>query len=443
MRRWLAMLFAAMTGASAAQEPQINADQLRFETQALPLTMNAWRLWLGVTRGGASTNAAMTLVAPGVTLNAQNHAAYAPKIAPMIDAIGKRLASANADKSDNETGAAARFGTFLARSEWQALLDDARGAKAATQSMIDTTLAMALLNAAGIEERTSPEAARLWSQLRRLPSAHDPGAGKRPLTAAAPAAEAAFNRLRKAISEYESAQRKQAAVAALTIGRELYPNYASGTARRIGTPAKINAFIEELRMPEFARFYAGLWGDMRISEIRLKVEALARTMGWPDQWDADGTRRERATQFVTPRLNKLGADAPDSEPIAEILSELISDADLDWMRAEWKSERGAKLMPSVERVMIASFWRRGISESRIWQGFTPNSEAAATPAQEALRKDPNARDPIFRRLEPLEQKAKPMYDRIVEYQLTRTRAAIDQVFKRDDKEIRAYLQSIR
>ena len=91
MRRWLAVLLTTLTGAVLAQVPPLSltAVQLRFDPASLPQAMAAYRLWLASGRGVALSDAAMAMVAPGISLNAANHAQYAPRIQPMIAAVGK------------------------------------------------------------------------------------------------------------------------------------------------------------------------------------------------------------------------------------------------------------------------------------------------------------------------------------------------------------------
>ena len=136
-------------------------------------------------------------------------------------------------------------------------------------------------------------------------------------------------------------------------------------------------------------------------------------------------------------------DAPTSDALAGMLTELISDVDADWMRVEAASARGQKLMPTVERLIIASFWRRGIEPARAWAGNAYRAGDIAQDAINALRGDPNGRDAVMKRLEPLEQKSQPVYERWLNYQVSRTRAAVQQVMQRDTKEIRALLDSLK
>lgn len=446
MRHWFAVLLTTLTGAVLAQTPSLSAAQLRFDPPSLPQTMAAYRLWLASGRGVGASDAAMALVAPGITLNAANHAQYAAKIQPMIAAIGKRLAEGNADKAEPEADVARRLGALFTAAEWQALLDGARAASVANttaQSYIDATLAIAMLSAAGIVEQTSPEASRLWPRVRGMASAYDPVAGKGRLQPGAPAEQAAFDKLKSAVDQFVTAQRARSSAAALALARELYPDYASGKARQIGSAAKIEALIESLRMPELARFYGALWADIQTAEVLLRVHELARAAGRPENWDSDGSRRPRMAEFILPRVQKLGADAPMSDALAAMLTELISDVDVEWMRNEAASARGQKLMPTVERLIIASFWRRGIESLRVWQGGTYRSGDVAQAAIDALRGDPAGRDPVMKRLELLEQKSKPVYDRVLQYQVERTRAAVAQVMKHDDREIRALLNSLK
>jgi hypothetical protein len=445
MRRWLAVLLTTLTGAVLAQVPPLSltAVQLRFDPASLPQAMAAYRLWLASGRGVALSDAAMAMVAPGISLNAANHAQYAPRIHPMNAAVGKRLADGNADKAESEADAARRLGAMLAATEWQALIEGARPANAAAQSYVDATLAIAMLTSAGIGEQTSPDASRLWARVRGMASAYDPAAGKGRLQPAASTAEAAFDKLKSAVEQTVRAQRARSAAAALALARELYPDYASGKARQIGSAAKIEALIEALRMPELARFYGALWADIHALEVQLRVHELARAAGRPENWDSDGTRRPRMTEFILPRVQKLGADAPTSDALAGMLTELISDVDADWMRVEAASARGQKLMPTVERLIIASFWRRGIEPARAWAGNAYRAGDIAQDAINALRGDPNGRDAVMKRLEPLEQKSQPVYERWLNYQVSRTRAAVQQVMQRDTKEIRALLDSLK
>jgi hypothetical protein len=448
MMKWIAALFASAATGAWAQAPQMTAADLRFDPQALPYAAQAMQLWHGMRRSSAYGDAAMSLVAPGVSLNARNHAQYGAKIQPMMAAIARRAEAANADQSEYAADFTRRAGTLLTASEWQTLLDGLRPAGAATQSAIDATLATGLLSNTGIEARTSPEAARLWGRLRATPSADQPwGARAAPslalLAQVDKATQAPLQKLQAALRDYVERQTQRTRETALAIGRELYPDYASGKARQVGSAAKIEAFIDAVRMPEVARFYATLWGDIRLSEAVLRVHELARAMGLPQDWDADGSRRSRMMATLSPRLDKLAMDMPTSEALADQLSGFLADADIDWMHAEWNSERGKKLMPTVERLIIASFWRHGMDSGRVWTGSqTYASSEIAGQARNALQNDPNRRDALILRLAPIEKTSPPAIERVLRHQVERTRAALDQVFRRDDKELRAYLKSL-
>jgi len=415
MKRWFAGLFAGLLAGCDASppppQPPANADAVRFDPAGLPDTFEVFRAWKSHIRRLAADGAAMELREPGSRRyepKDYNRVRNESRTREMSAAILQRIEAGNADGQMNEAEFAAWLAQLLPRSDIRVFWDNAAEFGNATTALLDSTLAVILLQSYGVAADETHE--RLWQRLADAPTGSQPWPRKTlPPTEQAQRISAATDgivkRIKTAVEADWQAQIRRSDAAAAEIGRTLFAGQTDGQARRVGDAARIEAFLDAVRMPGLAAFYGRVWGEMRAGEIRLSADERAKHLGIAGNWDPTGEKRPKIVDLVTPRLNSLGADGYGTEELAPILAELLPDSETAWMAATWNTAEGQRAMPTLERLLIVHIMRT-LRSQNVYLGDLPGAEEVAAQAEESLRRDAaGRRDPAVRRLQPYLEKS--------------------------------------
>lgn len=431
MKRWLTGLFAGvLAGCNAAPPPSppIAPDAVRFDAGGLPHTFEIFQAWKRNIRRAAAEGRAMELREPGSSryeAKDHNRVRNDERTRAMTQAIVQRLEESNADGQESDAEFAARLSQLLPRERLKTLLDAAAGFGTASAALIDDTIAAVLLGAYGPADDLHR---RMWAKVADAPTGNQPwprGTLPTPEQArsVAAATDAIVAELKAALSAHMEAQRQRSEKAAADIARALHPQRAAGEARRVGTPARIEAFMDEVRMPELAAFYARYWGGLRAGEIGLAVDRRAQALGIAGNWDPTGEKRLKLQDMLNPAMNALGLDGLGTEEVAPLLAELIPDAETEWMAANWRTPQGQRILPVLERLIAVRLLKVARSQN-VTQAALPGAEEAAAQAEAALRRDAALlQDPAVRRLIPYLERSDGVLGRILRLHADKVTAA--------------------
>jgi hypothetical protein len=414
---------------------------VRIDAAGLPDAFAVFRAWKAHVRQLAADGAAMELREPGSRrygTKDYNHVRNESGTREMSAAILQKIEAGNADGQKSEAEFADWLAQLLPQADIRILLDNAAEFGTAGATLIDSTLAVILLQSYGVA--ADPTHERLWQRLADAPTGSQPWPRKVLPTAEqaqriAAATGGIVNRLKTSIEADWQAQIRRSETAAAEIGRALFARHASGDARRVGDAARIEAFLDEVRMPALAAFYGQVWGGMRAGEIRLAADARAQRLGVRGNWDPTGEKRPRIVELVTPALDGLGADGYGTEELAPILAELLPDAETAWMAAAWNTAEGRRAMPTLERLLIVHIMRT-LRSQNVYQGDLPGAEEVAAQAEEALRKDAaGRRDPAVRRLQPYLEKSEGLTGRALKLHADKVAAAARRALEQEAAQV--------